>query len=458
VGLANREGGYDQDQLLAVEAIAPAVVEALMRKRAEATLSRSESSFKLLSETSSRLLASQNPQAIVQELCLKVMEHLDCHAFFNFLVDEAMGKLHLNACAGIPEEEAQKIQWLDYGVAVCGCAARDGKRIVTEDIFNTPDVRTELVKSYGIQAYACHPLEVQGKIIGTLSFGTKTRKRFSDEDLALMKTVADQVATAMEKLRLIDELRSSRDELEMRVRERTVQLERSNQALQDFTSIAAHDLQEPLRKIGSFGSMIQQKYGDGLGQNGKEYLDRMLGASSRMQSLLTSLLDLSRVTTKAEPPREVNLAEIVREALSDLEVRIVQSGAEVQIEDLPSLEADPTQMRQLFQNLIGNALKFHKAGEKPVIRVRSSSTGNRELQIMIEDNGIGFDEKYLDRIFAPFERLHGKQEYQGTGMGLAICKKIVERHGGSISATSSAGQGSIFIITLPLKQPAGLQS
>jgi PAS domain S-box-containing protein len=458
VGLANREGGYTQEQLLAVEAIAPAMVEALMRKRAEAIVSQSQARFKLLSETSSRLLASQTPQAIVQELCLQVMQHLDCQAFFNFMVDELMGKLHLNAYSGIPEEEARAIEWLDFGVAVCGCAARDGKRIVAEDIFHTADVRTELVKSYGIQAYACHPLEVQGKIIGTLSFGTKTRTHFSAEDLALMKTVADQVATAMEKLRLIDDLRSSRDELELRVQERTAQLERSNQALQDFTSIAAHDLQEPLRKIGSFGNMIKQKHGDRLGENGKDYLDRMLGASSRMQSLLASLLDYSRVTTKAELPRKVNLTEIVREVLADLEIRITQSGAKIQVEDLPAIEADPTQMRQLFQNLLGNALKFHKKGEQPMIRVRCSSAGKREMQITVEDNGIGFEEKFVDRIFAPFERLHGRHEYQGAGMGLAICKKIVERHAGSITATSSSGKGSSFIITLPLKQPTGLQN
>jgi light-regulated signal transduction histidine kinase (bacteriophytochrome) len=271
-----------------------------------------------------------------------------------------------------------------------------------------------------------------------------------------MKTVADQVATAMEKLRLVDELRNSRDELELRVRERTAQLERSNQALRDFTSIAAHDLQEPLRKIRSFGNMIGQRYVSGLGQEGKDYLERMLGARSRMQSLLTSLLEYSRVTTKAEPPRRVNLTEIVREVLSDLEVSIVQSGGEIQVEDLPAVEADPTQMRQLFQNLIGNALKFHKEGEKPVIRVRSNASGNRELRIMIEDNGIGFEEKYIDRIFSPFERLHGRHEYQGTGMGLAICKKIVERHGGSITARSAPDKGSIFIISLPLEQPTGL--
>jgi signal transduction histidine kinase len=152
----------------------------------------------------------------------------------------------------------------------------------------------------------------------------------------------------------------------------------------------------------------------------------------------------------------VNLTEIVHEVLSDLEVSIVQSGGEIHVEELPAIEADPTQMRQLFQNLIGNALKFHKKGERPAIRVRGNLMGNREVHITIEDNGIGFEEKYIDRIFSPFERLHGRQEYQGTGMGLAICKKIVERHGGSVTARSTPGEGSIFIINLPLEQSTGL--
>jgi PAS domain S-box-containing protein len=426
------------------------------RKRTAEALQLSESRFKLLSETSSRLLASENPQAIVEELCRQVMQHLDCHVFFNFMVDDMMGKLHLNACAGIPEEEARKIEWLDYGVAVCGCAARDGKRIVAEDIFNTPDIRTELVKSYGIQAYACHPLEVQGKIIGTLSFGTKTSTRFPAEDLALMKTVADQVATAMEKLSLIDELRNSRDALELRVRERTAELnsymaklERSNQALQDFASIAAHDMREPLRKVMSFGNMLSQKYKDSLAQTGNDYLNRMLHATERMQSLLTGLLDYSRVATAAEPFKEVDLSGLIGEVISDLEVRIVKTGGEVHVGDLPLISADPTQMRQLFQNLIGNALKFHKPGEKPMVNVRLASHTDSGSRIVVEDNGIGFDEQHLDKIFAPFQRLHGRSEYEGAGMGLAICKKIVERHGGSITATSKPGAGSTFIIELP---------
>ena len=195
------------------------------RKRAEEALQTSEARAKLLSATAGKLLATDNPQGIVNELCRDVMAHLNCHAFFHFLAEEAIGRLHLNAWAGIPEEDARKIEWLDYGVAVCGCAARDGCRIVAEHIPTTPDVRTELVKSYGIKAYACHPLlGLGGKVIGTLSFGTRSRETFSEADLSLMKAVTDQVAVAMERMRLISELQRSRDELEIRVQERTAEI------------------------------------------------------------------------------------------------------------------------------------------------------------------------------------------------------------------------------------------
>lgn len=268
------------------------------------------------------------------------------------------------------------------------------------------------------------------------------------------------VTDITEQQKMEEELRKSHDELEQRVQERTAELEitmgklqESNQALQDFASIASHDMQEPLRKVSSFGNRIKLKHGDALGEEGKDYLDRMLNATERMQSLLKSLLDYSRVTTKAEPFREVDLAVIVREVLSDLEVRIERTGGEVHVGELPTVEADPTQMRQLFQNLIGNALKFHKQGEKPIVRVLCSDNGDGCYELTIEDNGIGFDEKCLDVIFAPFHRLHGRNTYEGTGMGLAISRKMVERHGGSITAKSAPGKGSTFIVTLPLSQP-----
>ncbi|MEJ2672556.1 MAG: GAF domain-containing protein [Deltaproteobacteria bacterium] len=168
-------------------------------KQVEQALQHSNQRLDLLAETASQLLTSGSPQEVVDSLCHKVMAFLNCDAFFNFLVDENEGRLHLNACAGIPPQETKRIEWLDYGVAVCGCAAQEGCRIVTENIQTTPDPRTELVKSYGIRAYACHPLLRQGRVLGTLSFGTRARDHFSQDDLALMKAVADQVAVALDR-------------------------------------------------------------------------------------------------------------------------------------------------------------------------------------------------------------------------------------------------------------------
>lgn len=426
------------------------------RKQAEEALRASEARFRLLSETANHLLTSENPQGTVNELCRRVMIQLDCHAFFNFLVDEAEGRLRLNAYAGIPEEDVRKIQWLDYGVAVCGCAARDGTRIVAEDIFHTPDPRTEQVKSYGIRAYACHPLMAHGRLIGTLSFGTRTRNHFSEQDLELMKTVTDQVAIAMDRIRLIDGLRRSRDELEKRVEERTAELMRSNRELQDFAFIASHDLKEPLRKVQTFGNLLLDAHGGSLNDKGRDYLIRMLSAATRMQGLITSLLEYSRVTTRAEPFSQTNLNEAVKEALSNLEIRISETGGRVDADGLPTIMADRSQMIQLFQNLIGNALKFHKEDVPPIVKVcgrhlSEEDQGKGEAwEIAVEDNGIGFDETKADRIFEPFQRLHGRASpYSGTGMGLAICRKIVERHGGTIEARSIPGEGSTFIIRMP---------
>ena len=213
-----------------------AVSDITERKQAEEGLKKSKERFEILSETASRLLATNKPQEVVNELCQKVMAFLNCHAFFNYLVDEEKGRLHLNAYAGIPKETGNEIEWLDYGVAVCGCAAQDASRIVCENIPETPDPRTELVKSFGIKAYACHPLFSAGRVIGTLSFGTRSRTTFSNEELSLMKTVADQVAMAMERIQLINALRKSRDELEVRVQERTAELMDAVEELQDEIS------------------------------------------------------------------------------------------------------------------------------------------------------------------------------------------------------------------------------
>jgi PAS domain S-box-containing protein len=242
------------------------------------------------------------------------------------------------------------------------------------------------------------------------------------------------------------------------LRRRTQELARSNAELEQFAYVASHDLQEPLRKVQAFGDLLATESGAALTEEGRDYLRRMQGASRRMQLLINDLLTFSRLTSQGRPYIEVSLARTAQEVLSDLEARLRETGGQVDVGELPRLDADPLQMRQLLQNLIGNALKFHRPNEPPRLQVRGRVLPDGEAcEITVADNGIGFDEKYLDRIFAPFQRLHGRAEYEGTGMGLAICRKIVERHGGTITARSTPKQGATFVVRLPRRQRKGEQ-
>ncbi len=265
----------------------------------------------------------------------------------------------------------------------------------------------------------------------------------------------------------VEALARANDALENRVEARTVDLNlaneslrRSNRELEQFASVASHDLQEPLRKIQAFGDRLQTRCASELGDHGRDYLDRMLASATRMRSLIDALLTFSRVTTKAQAFVPVDLAATAEQVISDLEERIHRTNGRVELGALPTIEADPLQMRQLLQNLIANGLKFTRPGAPPVVMVASRQLDPAERngdsvpgwEISVSDNGIGFEEVYLDRIFELFQRLHGRHEYEGTGMGLAICRKIVQRHGGTITARSVPERGATFIIHLPQRQ------
>ena len=230
------------------------------------------------------------------------------------------------------------------------------------------------------------------------------------------------------------------------------ELSRSNAELEQFASIASHDLQEPLRKVQTFAAQLNAKESENLSEQGQDFLRRMSDAAGRMRSLIDDLLMFSRVSTQGHPFTAVNLGHVISQVLVDLEVSIEESRALVTVGLMPTIEADPLQMRQLFQNLLGNALKFRRPEVTTELRVEAQVV-DHIAQLTVRDNGIGFDEQYATRIFRAFERLHGARAYPGTGIGLALCRKIVERHQGTITAIGEIDHGATFTIRLPVTQP-----
>ena len=240
---------------------------------------------------------------------------------------------------------------------------------------------------------------------------------------------------------------------EWRLAEQHRELERSNAALEEFASVASHDLQAPLRKILSFGELLNTSAGLVLEGNARAYLDRMLSAAGRMRTLVSDVLLYAQVTTRVHPFVRTDLARVAREVIADLETSIAESGGRVEVGALPVIDADALQMRQLLQNLLGNALKYRQKDTPPLVLL-ASSNGGPNCAITVSDNGIGFNERYAGTIFRMFTRLNARAEYEGSGIGLAICRKIVERHRGTIAATSTPGAGATFTVTLPVKQAA----
>jgi PAS domain S-box-containing protein len=269
---------------------------------------------------------------------------------------------------------------------------------------------------------------------------------------------------------------TERRQAEETLAQKADELARSNAELEQFAFVASHDLQEPLRKIQAFGDRLKTKCEKiDLGE-ARDYLERMQNAAARMQTLINDLLAFSRVIRSSQPFVPVDLGAITKEVLGDLEVRIEKNRARVEGGELPTIDADPTQMRQLMQNLLSNALKFQPPKAQPVVKIKSRTipappwdhasggengaapADNSLCEISVEDNGIGFDEKHLEKIFAVFQRLHGRTEYEGTGVGLAVCRRIADRHGGCITARSQPGKGATFVVTFPVHAAATTNS
>ncbi len=339
--------------------------------------------------------------------------------------------------------------------AAAGIASRL-QRVVSVPVQNLAETarRVSAEHEYNIRANPPPSRDELGVLVDTFN---EMLDQIQKRDAELQEAHDDLEKRVVNRTRALKDEIAVRERAESDLKATMARLERSNQELQDFAHVASHDLQEPLRKVQAFGDRLKAKYAGALGDEGRDYLDRMQNAAARMSTLIRDLLTFSRVTTRGQPFAPVDLDAVTREVLADLEVRIEQTGGRVEARDLPTVEADAVQMRQLIQNLVSNGLKFHRPDVPPHVRVtgeilNGAGRGTRLCRITVEDNGIGFETRFRERLFNVFQRLHTRTEFEGTGIGLAVCRKIVERHGGTIDAESRPGEGSRFFATIPMRQ------
>lgn len=451
IGLANKEPRYDVADQQAIETLSVAFVEALMRKRAEEELRKHRDHLEdSVAERTTELRRSND---ILQEEVAerKRVEHVleQERNLLRTLIDNLPDYIF------VKDTESRFVSNNTAHVRILGAATPEEAVGKTDFDFFPRELAAQYYADEQAVVRSGQPLLDRVEIVadrqGRRQWLLTTKVPLRDSNGSVVGLVGIS--------RDITALRQAEEALAQRAED----LARSNTELEQFAYVTSHDLQEPLRKIQAFGDRLKAKCSETLSEEGRDYLERIQNATGRMQTLINDLLTFSRVTTEARPFVPVDLNEVAREVLADLEASLERTGGCVEIGELPILDADPMQMRQLLQNLIGNGLKFHREEAAPVVRLRgrvgegeSGRVPSRELcQLLVEDNGIGFDEKHLDRIFGMFQRLHGRLDYEGTGVGLALCRKIVERHRGSITARSAPGQGATFIVTLPVKQPRG---
>ncbi|MCP6760856.1 MAG: PAS domain-containing protein [Fischerella sp. CENA71] len=420
------------------------------RKRAQEELQRQNIRSRLFADITLKIRQSLQIDEILQTTVTEIQKLLNADRVVIFkLLSEGYGSVVKEAVVpGCPVIIGENIVDPCFNEAYIDKYKSGRVGIITNvEEANLQPCYLEMLQRYAIKANLVVPILQHNKLWGLLIAHQCAHPRdWNEWETELLRQLADQIGIALAQAKLLEKETRQREELS-----------RSNKELQEFAFVASHDLQEPLRKIKTFGDRLKASCGDVLPEQGQDYLERIQNAARRMQILIEDLLSLSRVTTRAQPFIPVDLSEITQEVLSDLEISIQQTGAKIEIGELSTINADPLQIRQLLQNLIVNALKFHRPEVTPIVKIYSqvlsepSEHSNTEkCQIIVEDNGIGFNEKYLDRIFNVFQRLHGRSEYDGTGIGLAICRKIVERHHGNITAKSEPGEGAKFIVTLPI--------
>lgn len=426
-------------------------------KQAEKALSLGYERLKLLFSTANDLLSSQEPTALIESCFHKLAQQIGLDVYFNYLVEDNSQGMRLASYAGISSEVAQKIEWLGFGQAVCGQAAENRCPMAVENVQQSTDPRTELIRSVGINAYYCYPLIAQGRLLGTLSFGSRSRVDFTENQKGMMQAVCDQIAIAMERMELINSLQRQ-----------TEQLTEANRMKDEFLAIISHELRSPLNAILGWAQLLQsRKLSEMQIAKGLETIERNAKAQTK---LIEDLLDISRMI-RGKLRLNVctcNLISLIETAIENINLAAQAKDIELTFlldhpvtENSPlEISGDPERLQQIIWNLLTNAIKFTPTGGKVAVRLtkylsnqQDQSIANSYAQIQFIDTGIGINSSFLPYVFDRFRQADSSstRSHGGLGLGLAIVRHLVELHGGSVHVHSQGeGQGATFTVKLPL--------
>lgn len=426
------------------------------RKRAEERIKKDKEKAEILYEVTDKLLKSIHPQDIIEELCEKVMKFLGCDMFFNYLADEQEMKLHLNSSRGIPEVLVKEIEWRDFEDDIFGCAELDSGTTSAKQIQSTDDIRTSLVKSLGINAYVSFTLVDHKKVVGILSFGSKSKEKFTEEEYELMKAVSNHVSIALNRIRVKQILINQQQLIIKAENEKRQALERALEVKDEFLSLVSHELRTPINVIYAAIQAMTSIYSDKLPVKVNEYIKTIKQNTFRQLRLVNNLLDITRIDSGniKVNKKNVDIVFLTKAITESVFQYASQKGVEITF--TPSIEKkvigiDEEKYERIILNLLSNAIKFTPIGRSIAVRL---CLKRNNVCIDVIDNGIGIPPDKVDLIFERFGQVDSSlsRQAEGTGIGLSLVKKFVEALGGKISVKSKVGKGSTFTIELPSEE------
>jgi signal transduction histidine kinase len=423
----------------------------MRRRESKRTLVQLAAQLSLLSDIGGQIAAELDLQSVLDRAAQLVHERFGYHHVALFIVDRGQETLLMKARAGSFSDLFPPDHQLELGQGIVGWVGDHGETMLARDVDDAPHYVNLFPDLIPTKSELSVPVRMGNQVMGVLDIQSPDLDAFRKNDVLAMETLADQIAIAIKNARLYETAQqeiAERQRAEERLEHYAAELERSNKELQQFAYVASHDLQEPLRMVSSYVQLLERRYKDKLDDDAKDFIAFAVDGANRMQRLINALLAYSRIETRGKPFERTDCSAALSDALANLALTIEEANATITHDPLPTVMADEVQLIQTFQNLISNAIKFRRNDVVPQVHISAEEQDSQWL-FSVRDNGIGIDPEHQDRAFAVFQRLHTREEYPGTGIGLAVCKRIIERHGGRIWVESEPDQGSTFYFTLP---------